>query len=143
MNAEAAQTVVPFNYGRKINELPSAELVRKMFDYDPETGILIWKWHPTSYKVGKGGEPAGKECKGYLKIKIFEIYYWAHRIAWLHFYGEPPNGLIDHMNAILTDNRICNLRVVGHKGNMANRKEHRRKLAIDILRLSICGCGSD
>lgn len=145
MHAEATQTVVPFKYSGKINELPSAELVRKMFDYDPETGILIWKWHPTSMTAqgfAKKRREAGKDCNGYKKIKIFEVYHWAHRVAWLHYYGIPPNGLIDHMNAIKTDNRICNLRVVGHKGNGRNRKERRRKLALEVLRLEFCLFGS-
>lgn len=125
MQVEATHTVVPFQYSGKINELPSVELVRKMFDYDPETGILIWKWHPTSSKaqgMAKLKKEAGKDCKGYIKIKVFAIYHWAHRLAWLHYYGEPPNGLIDHINGNPKDNRILNLRVVDHHGNSSNRR---------------------
>jgi|688.fasta_scaffold909455_2 hypothetical protein len=142
MNEEAKKIVIPFNYIGKTNELPSAELVRKMFDYDPLTGILLWKWHPTSTKVMKGGKIAGKDSKGYLKVKVFRTYHWAHRLAWVHYYGEPPNGCIDHMNAIKKDNSIANLRVVTYSGNQQNRSEHRKKLAIEILRLANCGFGS-
>lgn len=138
MNAEAKESVVPFNYGRKVNELPSAELIRKLLDYNPETGLLTWRWHPTSSKVMSGGRAAGKKCKGYIKVKVFKVYHWAHRITWLHYYGEPPNGLIDHMNGIPDDNRIENLRVVDHAGNQRNRKEQRKRLALSILKIVNC-----
>ena len=143
MSIEANASVVPFKYNGKVNELPSADLVRKLFFYNPETGKLIWKWYPHN-KMGKAriGAVAGKISKGYVKIKISNIYYWAHRLAWLHYYGEPPNGLIDHMNAIKTDNRIVNLRVVDHKGNRMNRLEYRRMLALDVLRIFMCGTES-
>lgn len=34
-----------------------------------------------------------------------------HRIAWLLHYGQWPEGDIDHINGVKTDNRIENLRV--------------------------------
>ncbi|MDA6380520.1 HNH endonuclease signature motif containing protein [Escherichia coli] len=48
--------------------------------------------------------------------------YPAHRLAWLIVYGTMPDGFIDHINRVRTDNRISNLRLVTHSENMQNRK---------------------
>lgn len=44
----------------------------------------------------------------------------AHRAAWVLHYGKWPDGEIDHINGVRTDNRICNLRDVDKGGNQRN-----------------------
>ena len=48
---------------------------------------------------------------GYLIIKVKKHQFKAHRIDWLLNYGSFPDGELDHINRIRTDNRIENLRV--------------------------------
>ena len=47
---------------------------------------------------------------GYIKIRVDNFYYLAHRLAWLYENGEFPEKHLDHINRIKTDNRISNLR---------------------------------
>jgi hypothetical protein len=95
------------------------EIVKKLLEYDPETGILRWK-------ISGHGKNIGQEAGGihkYDKYKILSIYgkqYKYHRVAWLWFYGKWPENVIDHINGIKTDNRITNLRDVSVKINRQN-----------------------
>lgn len=86
----------------------TAEFVRNILDYDPETGIFTWK-RKRSYNTDIGME-AGV-CKigsGYRVIKINGKQYVAHRLAWLYVYGKWPKGL-HRVNGNPFDNRIANL----------------------------------
>lgn len=73
-------------------------------------------------KRWKVGQPAGFRLQhGYIGMSIDGVHYKAHRLAWLHFYGEWPAYEIDHINQNTSDNRICNLRVVSRAENEANK----------------------
>ena len=122
--------------------LPDEELLRKLLDYDPETGSLTWRVrtpdmfksrHSTKINSSESackrwntrysGKPA-LACKnniGHLHGAIFDILYLAHRVIWKHQTGEDPNE-IDHINGNGGDNRWVNLRNVSHKENMKNLK---------------------
>ena len=123
------------------NQLPTLETLRKLFNYDSDTGKLYWKprtpdmfdnrknyaesscksWN-TRY-AGKEAFTAKKEAyDGYYVGAIFDILYLAHRIVWaLHYEKRPDLSLdIDHINGVKTDNRINNLRLVTHKINQRN-----------------------
>ena len=58
---------------------------------------------------------------GYLIIKVKTKQFKAHRIAWLLNYGDWPEGELDHINRIRTDNRIENLRVSNRTEQIKNR----------------------
>lgn len=97
----------------------TAEEVRRVVDYDPETGLFH---HKAGRKWVKEGTQAATAvgAKGYHTIAFYQRSYMAHRIAWLYHYGEWPGGLIDHINRVKTDNRIANLRVATQTQNCAN-----------------------
>jgi hypothetical protein len=116
------------------NPLPDPDFLRKLLDYDPETGILLWKIR-TPEIVGSESERrrwnarhAGKPAvtysdkKGYCRGHIGGQMLYAHRIAWAITYGYWPPGFIDHINGDRADNRISNLRVVDKAGNMRNQR---------------------
>lgn len=61
--------------------------------------------------------------KGYPFASIMGKQYRIHRLAWVYAYGLEPN-IIDHINGVRTDNRLCNLRNTTHQGNHLNQKRN-------------------
>lgn len=103
------------------------ELTRKrlkeLLNYDPEKGEFVWR---ISRRCVKKGDIAGNlRSDGYIRIMIHGIYYYAHKLAWLYFYGRFPINQIDHINHDRSDNSIYNLRDVTHYENGKNRTMHR------------------
>ena len=103
------------------NEL-TAERLRSILNYDPESGIFTWKVR-TANQVKVGDVVGCPDGRGYLLIQAQSRLYRAHRLAWLYVYGEWPKGQIDHINRNKADNRIANLRDVSHKQNNQNRSK--------------------
>lgn len=100
----------------------NAELIRELFDYDPATGIFLWRANKPK-RLAKAGDAAGTLTeRGYIRIRFAGRVYSAHRLAWLYVYGEWPPALIDHINHACDDNRIKNLRLASDYQNQGNRK---------------------
>lgn len=96
----------------------TAERLREVLNFDPQTGVFTRRTKTTRSPVG---EVVGSmHHKGYLRMSVDGRIYWAHRLAWLHEKGEWPNGALDHINRIRTDNRIANLREASSAENNCN-----------------------
>lgn len=104
---------------RNVAEL-SLERLREVLDYDPSTGILKWRFRTSPN--AKLDEPAGTIAKsGYRKIRLDDVYYTASHLAWFHYYGMVPAGIIDHVNGDKTDDRIENMRLATASQNSMNQ----------------------
>lgn len=108
----------------------TAEYIRHVLDYDPLTGILVWRFRPEGPRKWNS-KWAGKQAgtispTGYRYLNLGKISpFGAHRIAWVHFHGEWPMGNLDHINGIRDDNRIVNLRLANYSQNGANKAMQR------------------
>ena len=98
----------------------TAELVRKIFNYDPETGHLTYAVQRCK-RISKGERAGSDEAHGYRQVNINQHSYKEHRVIWLWMTGEWPTGQIDHINGVRDDNRWANLRVVTNLQNAQNR----------------------
>ena len=94
--------------------------MKDILEYDPETGIFVWL--RTKAKARAGEEAGFIDIHGYRRISINGVKHYAHRLAWWFVYQKWPAHVIDHINRIKTDNRICNLRAVTQKENGLNCK---------------------
>lgn len=98
----------------------TAERLRDLIHYDPETGAFTWLVHRSS-RVRAGQKAGYVASDGYLRIGIDRIFYKGHDLAWLYMRGEFPNPKIDHENRKPADNRFDNLRQATRSQNAANK----------------------
>lgn len=99
------------------NNLTQSEL-KELLDYNERSGIFTWKKSP-SRRI-KSGTKAGTLQHGYSIIRINNVGYRAHRLAWLYVYGEFPKDQLDHINHKKNDNSIKNLRECSDAENKRN-----------------------
>lgn len=116
----------------------SVRVLRRLIDYNPDTGEMRWKERPVwmfsdNGTQGRAGSAKAWNTKwagrralnvssntGYRVGRVFKRDYLAHRVAWAHYHGHWPEQKIDHKNGRRTDNRITNLRSVDDFGNAQN-----------------------
>jgi HNH endonuclease/AP2 domain len=111
----------------------TAERLRELLDYNPETGIFTWRQRPGNTRGDKvfnsqfAGKPAGTlHHTGYINIRIDDREYTAHHLVRLWVRGKwPETGYeVDHINLDKADNRFANLRHVTPSQNRTNRQRY-------------------
>lgn len=125
---------------RDIEKGITADLVRGLLRYEPETGKLFWLVDRNQNKLA-GDEAGSLERKtGYLRVTIGSQRAMAHRLIWLIVTGEWPKDRIDHKNRDRSDNRWENLREATDSTNRANIKVSKtNELGVKGVRLHECG----
>jgi len=107
----------------------SPEYLRSILTYYPDNGLLFWKYREDYYKrwnVRYANNQAFNVTSdsGYYRGSINKRWFQAHRVAWAIHYGEWPSDILDHINMVKTDNRICNLRIASKSKNAMNIRKH-------------------
>lgn len=106
----------------------TAEELRSLVNYDPETGIFTWKVDRRMGRTGKGklvaaaGKPMGDRTAShnYPQVNIRKNVYLLHRLAFLYMTGEWPKGHVDHKDGGRGNNSWENLRDVPQRVNNQN-----------------------
>lgn len=118
----------------KHSKLPSQTELLALLDYNPDTGVLVWKARP---EVDGHVRYWNRKCAGKLATRarvkdnyhclcLAKKYYNAHRIIWMMYHGQDPGDLeIDHINGDASDNRITNLRLATRSGNRCNTRKQK------------------
>lgn len=102
--------------GRDLNY----NFLTSILSYNPDDGVFKWK-KSIGQRV-KVGETAGwiDKSTGYVSIKINNVNYKAHVLAWFYIHKKMPK-YVDHINHVKSDNRLINLRDVSHEENHKNK----------------------
>lgn len=105
--------------------MPTADQLRDVLHYDPETGYLTWKKKtgPT-VKIGVRAGSSGGKFHRYLNVLGVSVV--EHRAIWCIATGEWPRNDIDHINGDGYDNRLANLREATASQNQGNAKLSKR-----------------
>jgi len=114
----------------------TAERLREVLSYDPETGEFRWRERPVE-NFRNGAHTAAHTCArcntrwagknagafntdGYRRITIDGCLYHAHRLAWVMMTGNWPPAQIDHRDLDKANNRFDNLRLATNSQNGHN-----------------------
>lgn len=95
------------------------EHLKSLLRYDPESGVFTWI--KSMRGPVRAGDVAGRpKANGYLSIKIQQVDYYAHRLAFLYMTGEWPAEQVDHIDRDRANNRWSNLRQASPSQNLGN-----------------------
>ena len=119
-------------------EIPPKPFLEECFNYNSETGHLLWKERPLSHFKDKssqstfnkiranntaGNEAVGPSGKRYIKVMVSKENYVAHRIcARMAGFDFSESDEIDHIDGDGLNNKEENLRVVSNIENGKNRR---------------------
>jgi len=120
-----------------VSDIP-ASVLRDVLSYDPETGLLHWKWRPReffksdrSWKIWNT-RYAGREAFAQVRVKSDTLRYRtgvvmgrtmkAHRVAWTIHTGAWPAGVVEHIDNDGENNRFVNLKGSTQTANMKNAR---------------------
>lgn len=102
-------------------KLPTQKELKRLFNYDPLSGILSRRI-TINGKAKKGDITTYQDKDGYYQVCIHYQPYRVHRIIYKWFHGDFNETLqIDHIDRKTDNNRIENLRLLTCQQNCHNR----------------------
>ena len=110
----------------------TAERLREVVRYEPETGIFYWRIQG-AYRRNPGDVAGSPSKDGRIRIRIDGTLYYRYRLAWLYVTGSWPEKNIEHINGDPTDDKWENLRDVSQIVNCQNRKRANRGSSTGVL----------
>ncbi len=115
---------------RKKRFLPSQQYLKECFDYDPQTGAMVWKVRPVSHFVNQGacnrinsrcaGRPVGSIHDGRRQMTVDSRCFSTARVIWKWMSNEEPPE-VDHKDGNPFNEIFDNLRAATHIQNCCNR----------------------
>ena len=96
----------------KHNSIVDQKYLWACYWYNPVTGEMFSR---------RTSRSTGWFENGYLQITLKGKNYKLHRLIWMYLHNRWPDEMIDHINDIKTDNRLCNLREVTAQQNAQNK----------------------
>lgn len=110
----------------KMKEPFSADFLRSVLHYDPETGVFTWLHrpdHPRKWNSRYAGTRAGSFSHGYRAIQVQgRAGFRASRLAWLYMTGEWPKVQVDHEDLDRSNDVWSNLRLATNAQNSQNKR---------------------
>lgn len=97
----------------------SQEELRRLFDYNPETGVLS-RLVKTGRNCSLGPVSSTPNNNGYILVRVGGRKHSAHRIIWAWMTGVRPDIDIDHRDLNKANNKWSNLRLATRSQNQAN-----------------------
>ena len=129
---------------------PPIQYLHECFDYDPCTGLFLWRKRPSehfereryhrAWNARFAGAPAFTQLtrNGYLVGRVSfddkQVRMLAHRVAWALMTGAHPSAQIDHRNRDKADNRWSNLREAVNAENGWNTRGRDKVLPRGVSR---------
>jgi hypothetical protein len=105
------------------------EQVRDALDYNPATGVFVWKINPAkNVKIGTraGGCGSGR---GYRYIRLFGEEITEPRLAWFYMTGEWPDRRVRFKNGDVQDCRFENIALYNGIGGEFDHKSQEGRQA--------------
>ncbi|ASU03315.1 hypothetical protein [Pseudoalteromonas phage J2-1] len=102
-------------------------MIENCLEWDNTLSRFLWKFRkdkPPNWNGRFAGKLAGYIKKeGYETITIDYVPHYTHRLVWVLFYGDIPEGyIIDHIDRNRSNNSSENLRLVTNQENCFNTK---------------------
>lgn len=114
----------------------TAERLRAVLRYSPETGVFVWLIAPN--RRIRVGSIAGTVRKGRRSVKVDGAEHFVSRLAWLYVTGAWPQGVVDHEDTDPSNDRWLNLRDVTQGVNSQNRRSAQSNSQTGVLGVSPC-----
>lgn len=105
--------------GANVSDL-TAERLREVLRYCPETGV--WTWLVARQRIRVGNAAGSITSGGYRHIVLEKRRYLAHRLAFLYMTGAWPSDEVDHIDLDRGNDRWSNLRNCTRSQNSSNKR---------------------